>query len=131
MENPALLKIAYGANILILIPACWGLFFGSGVGSVFQGLVTDSAGLRLLVGSVWAAILAASIAGFWQPGFFAPVVLIQIAYKALWLALFVLPLMVAGKYDHIPWGISTIFAMIVLIYPVIFFVCALGRVLIK
>lgn len=120
MNNAGLLKFAYAANILILVPVCWGMFLGSGTASVFQGQVAESAGLRLLVGSLWAAILLASVAGFWAPGFFAPVILIQIVYKALWLATFVLPLIIAGRGAEVPWGIATIFAAIVVTYPFLF-----------
>ncbi len=118
MDAPALLRLAYAANILILVPVCWAMFFGQGVVSVFQGTVAESAGLRLLVGSLWAAILAGSVAGLFAPAFFAPLLLIQIFYKALWLALFVAPLVIAGR--DAPWGIATIFAAIVLTYPYIF-----------
>ncbi len=48
-EGAGLLRIAYAANILILLPVCWGMFLGSGVAGVFEGKVDESAGLRLLV----------------------------------------------------------------------------------
>ncbi|MCH2238685.1 MAG: hypothetical protein A2792_03995 [Sphingomonadales bacterium RIFCSPHIGHO2_01_FULL_65_20] len=115
METGALLRLAYLANILILVPVCWAMFFGNAMASVFQGTVTDSLGLRLLVGSLWAAILSASVFGLFMPVLFAPLLLVQIIYKALWLTLFVLPLMLAGK--PAPWGIASIFAAIVLTYP--------------
>ena len=115
METGALLRLAYLANILILVPVCWAMFFGNAMASVFQGTVTDSLGLRLLVGSHWAAILSASVFGLFMPVLFAPLLLVQIIYKALWLTLFVLPLMLAGK--PAPWGIASIFAAIVLTYP--------------
>jgi hypothetical protein len=121
MTDPAWLRIAYGANILILLTVCAGMFAGPvGGQGVFQGQVPESAGLRLLVGSLWAAILLASIAGLRWPGFFAPVVLIQIVYKALWLAAFVAPLLLSGRADAVPWGIATVFAAIVLVYPLLF-----------
>jgi hypothetical protein len=118
MNPTSLLKIAYGSNIAILIPVCSAMFRGPATNTVFNGAVGDTPGLRLLVGSLWTAILAASIAGFVQPRFFAPVLLIQILYKALWLMTFVVPL-VARKQ---PWpiGIAVCFALIVLIYPFLF-----------
>ena len=122
-----LLRLAYLANIIILVPICWGMFFGSGVGGVFENKVEESAGLRLLVGSLWCAILAGSFAGLFAPRFFAPVVLIQIVYKSLWLLTFVLPLVVAGKSGDVPWGIATTFIIIVLSYPVLFWFSAVGR----
>ncbi len=118
--NPAnLLKMAYAANILILVPVCWSLFAGRGVQPVFNGAVNESAGLRLMVGSLWAAILVASVAGLFYPRFFAPVLLIQIFYKALWLGLFIAPLLMV-KAQPWPSGIAICFALIVLTYPFLF-----------
>lgn len=126
MANPALLKIAYAANILILVPVCWGMFFGRGVAGVFQGAVDESTGLRLLVGSLWFAILCASAAGLKWPEFFAPVILIQIVYKTLWLAVFVAPLVLNAKGAAVPWGIAATFAAIVLTYPVLYWLAWRG-----
>ena len=112
-----LLRIAYLANILILVPVCWGMFFGGGVSSVFEGKIVESAGLRLLVGSLWFAILAASVAGLWFPAWFAPLILVQIVYKTVWLLVFVAPLVIAGRSGQVPWGITASFIGIVLTYP--------------
>jgi hypothetical protein len=92
MNSINLLKIAYVANILILVPVVHAMFFGRGVSDVFAGRVDESLGLRLLVACLWSAILLGSIAGLWWPRFFAAVLPIQILYKSLWLVLFVAPL---------------------------------------
>jgi hypothetical protein len=117
LPQPAWLIPAYVANILILIPVCYGMFFGGGVADVFNGKVTESEGLRLLVGSLWFAILVASILGLFKPAFFAPLLLVQIIYKSLWLLAFVLPIYAAGK--AIPMGISVTFVAIVVTYPLL------------
>lgn len=118
MHASIFLKIAYVANIFILVPVCWSMLAGRGVNGVFEGVVNESAGLRIMTGSLWTAILVASIAGLWFSRFFAPVLLIQILYKAMWLAIFVAPLIIAGK----PWpqAIAICFALIVMIYPFLF-----------
>ncbi|WP_156254869.1 hypothetical protein [Sandarakinorhabdus oryzae] len=113
------LRIAYAANIAILVPVCWAMFAGRGVRAVFQGAVAEEPGLRLLVGSLWAAILLASAAGLVWPRVFAPVLLIQIVYKSLWLALFALPAL-RNPAVPTPTGITIIFALIVAIWPVLF-----------
>ena len=118
-EGAGLLRIAYAANILILAPVCWGMFLGAGVASVFEGKVDESAGLRLLVGSLRFAILACSVAGLAMPKLFAPLLIVQIIYKTLWLLVFVAPLVAAGRGGDVPWGISASFILIVAIYPVL------------
>ncbi len=119
MNSINLLKIAYGANIFILIPVAYAMLFGSGVTNVFDGRVNESAGLRLMVGSLWAAILLTSVAGLFWPRFFAPILPIQIVYKAMWLALFVMPLAQTSGWNAAPKGISITFLMIVVTYPFI------------
>lgn len=116
--SPRWLLIPYVANILILIPVCYQMLFGQGVDAVFDRQVAESAGLRLMVGSLWTAILVASVAGLWWPGFFAPIVLAQVLYKSLWLVLFVVPLWRAGS--PIPGGIAWTFLAIVFTYPAFF-----------
>jgi hypothetical protein len=127
MNSINLLKIAYVANILILVPVVHAMFFGRGVSDVFAGRVDESLGLRLLVASLWTAILLSSIAGLWWPRFFAAVLPIQILYKSLWLVLFVAPLAQRAGWDAVPKGISITFLIIVLTYPVILWFALRGN----
>ena len=114
MEGAGLLRAAYAANILILIPVVWSLFFSGGTRGVFEGKVEDSKGLRFLVASLYLAILLGSAAGLVWPEVFAPLLLLQIVYKATWLSAYVWP----HRHDPgIPIGISASFALIVAIYP--------------
>jgi hypothetical protein len=122
MNHPAWLVGPYILNIFILVPICYSMFFGAGVLNVFEGKVAESPGLRLLVGCLWASILVASILGLFRPAFFAPVILIQVIYKSLWLFAFILPLWIAGK--PFPNGISAVFVFIVLSYPFAFWMAA-------
>jgi hypothetical protein len=115
IRQPNWLIVAYAFNIFILVPVCYHMLIGCGVARVFEHKVPDSAGLRILVGSLWLAILVASLAGLRWPAFFAPVLPIQIFYKGVWLLAFILPLMRASK--PIPVGISVVFALIVVAYP--------------
>jgi hypothetical protein len=117
INAPAWLYPAYALNTLVLVPVVYSMFAGAGVANVFEGKVADSPGLRLLVASFWCAILLASLAGLVWPQFFAPLLLVQILYKALWLMVFVVPLMRSDM--SWPVGISAVFAFIVLTYPVL------------
>ncbi|MEN0040336.1 MAG: hypothetical protein AAF764_03260 [Pseudomonadota bacterium] len=115
--TPHLLWLPYGFNLLILVPVVWAMLAGSGVTGVFEDKVSESQGLRLLVGSLWLAIAVASVGGFFAPRFFLPVLIIQVIYKACWLLIFILPLARAQGWEAIPQGITFVFIGIVLSYP--------------
>ena len=119
MARPSILWLAYGANVAILVPVVWSMFVSGGTAGVFEGKVADSPGLRLLVGSLWFAILACSVAGFLAPMLFAPLLIVQIIYKATWLGAFVAPLAMREGWAAAPQGIATVFAAIVVAYPFI------------
>ena len=118
--KPSILWLAYAANVVVLVPVVWSMFASGGTQGVFEGKVADSPGLRLLVGSLWLAILLASVAGFLAPRFFAPLLLVQVVYKSAWLAAFVAPLTMREGWEAAPQGIAIAFAGIVATYPVIF-----------
>lgn len=110
------LQIPYALNIAILVPVCLAMFAGRGETVVFQGAVASSRGLDLLVGSLWLSILVASVAGLFLPRLFAPLLAMQVFYKATWLMTFVAP--AAGRRARLPIGIAACFAMIVLAWPI-------------
>jgi hypothetical protein len=83
-------------------------------------LIAETPGLRLLVASLWSAILAASVVGLFAPRAFAVVLLIQVFYKAVWLATFVAPRWQSG--EPVPVGISLVFVAIVVTYPLLYWV---------
>ena len=114
---PNLLWLPYGFNLFILVPVVWSMFMGSGVTGVFEGKVEESEGLRLLVGSLWFAIAVASLAGFFAPRFFLPVLMVQVIYKACWLLVFVAPLARSQGWEAVPYGITIVFIGIVVTYP--------------
>jgi len=120
---PGWLVICYLLNILILIPVCLEMFRGRGTQTVFSGAAAPSEALERLVASLWLAILLASVGGLFLPAFFAPVILVQVVYKSVWLAGFVAP----HRRDRaVPSGIAGTFAFIVLAYPVLFLLALFG-----
>lgn len=121
MSATALLRAAYAANILILAPVITGLLLarnGPGVPAL-GGAIAESAGLRLLVASLWAAILALSAAGLVAPSLFWQVLVLQVIYKSCWLVGYVLPLWRAEGPAAVPWGPTLCFVAIVALWPVV------------
>jgi hypothetical protein len=109
----------YVFNILVLVPVAPLTLFG-GVGGmcrVSQGRFPDSPGIRMIVGSMWMALLVTSMLGLYFPRTFAPILLVQMLYKALWLLVFALPRLIGRRVQEIPPGIAITFAVIVVSYP--------------
>jgi hypothetical protein len=110
--------IPYLANIAILVPVAFGSL--TGLLPISRGHFPESAGWRTITGSMWTAILVCSIAGLFHPIIFAPILLLQVLYKAIWLVFYVLPrLRNADSRKEIHWGMAVSFLLIVMFYPLV------------
>jgi len=110
--------IPYLANIAILVPVAFGSL--TGLLPISRGHFPESAGWRTITGYLWTAILLCSIAGLFHPIIFAPILLLQVLYKAVWLVFYVLPrLRNADSRKDIHWGMAVSFLLIVMFYPLV------------
>lgn len=116
-------RLAYAANILILAPVLWSLFRHTGPGELaaFNNAVRNEDGLRLLVASLWLAILVLSAGGLAWPRAMAPVLALQVIYKSCYVIAFVLPALIRGGGGTVPWGVAGSFAAIVLVWPLVIY----------
>jgi hypothetical protein len=113
-----LLLLPYIANIVILIPVALGSL--TGLLPISRGHFPESPGWRTITGSLWTAILACSIAGLFHPIIFAPILLLQVIYKIIWLIGYVLPrLWNTESRNEIHLGITLSFLLIVIFYPLV------------
>lgn len=115
------LRLAYGFNILVLAPVLIGLYAhrGDGVILALGGGIANVDGLRLLVTSLWLAILLLSIAGLVAPRLFIPLLVLQVVYKSVYLATYVAPVIGQKGWGAAPWGPTIVFAAIIVIWPFI------------
>jgi len=115
----ASLYIAYALNILVLIPVALTALLGGQAGNkrVFQGKFPESEGTRTLVGSLWTAILIGSCIGLFHPIPMSPVLILQVIYKSLWLLVFVLPRLMTRRVPEVPWGVASVFLVVIVFYP--------------
>jgi hypothetical protein len=79
-----------------------------------------------IIGSVYVAFGLVSIPGFLSPVKFAPVLLLQLAYKVLWFLVIFLPAAVMGTIPGYGWMMAGLFAtfvigdLIAIPFPVVF-----------
>jgi hypothetical protein len=113
------LRLAYGFNIAVLAPVLVALYRhqGPGVVSAIGGGIANSDGLRLLVGSLWLAVLLMSVAGLVVTRPFVALLAFQVVYKAIYLGTYVIPVGLARGWDAIPAGPAAVFAFIVVVWP--------------
>lgn len=109
----------YIVNLLMLVPVCAAMLLTAdgGIRSVFEGKLTDSAGLRLMILGFWLAVLVGSLLGLAQPRTWAPLLVVQVIYKSVWLLAFALPAWRSGGAAAVPLGIAASFLFIVATYP--------------
>ena len=105
----------FWANILILVPIGLGTLLKPSFTD--QGAFTESAGWRMLVGSLWLAILGGSILGVFWPASFVWLLAFQIVYKSIWLVAYAMPRLLDGRSPEGPAGIAGSFLVIVLVWP--------------
>lgn len=81
---------------------------------VFQDAVQFSQVIRL-VGALWLAIAALSCLGLYFPVSMSPALLVQLIYKASWLAVVFVPALIRGEPASI--GMAVFFAVWVVVLP--------------
>lgn len=111
------LTFAYWANIVILVPIAVATIFR--IFPTDEGRMEESQGWRVLVGSLWTAILVLSVLGLFAPERYVPVLLLQLVYKSIWLLVYAAPRILRREYASIPWGITVSFTAIVAVWPFI------------
>jgi hypothetical protein len=115
-----MIKLAYVLNILILVPVAGATMLSRDAGvTIFEGKFTDSTELRVLVGCLWAAILVCSVIGLIYPREMMGILVLQVIYKGLFLALILVPLMIREGTGAAPLGLTVSFVAIVLVWPVL------------
>jgi hypothetical protein len=111
------IRIAYIANILILVPIAIPTLFK--LFPTDQSRFENSAGWRTIVGSFWLAILIVSVLGIFSPLAFSGVLVVQLIYKFCWLLIYAIPRMIQGRRSEVPSGIALSFLIMVVIWPMI------------
>ena len=94
-------------------PGPWRVSISRGPGVASR---TVAAGVAGAGRGASAAVLAASVAGLKYPVLMAPVLVVQVLYKGLWLAGYAWPRWRRG--EALPVGLCTVFLAIVLTWPV-------------
>lgn len=110
------IKIVYIANIIV---AGWigltSLVSPTKSGTTIFENAYPSTEVIKLVGCLWLSIAILSVLGLWKPSTFAPVLLIQLIYKATWLAVVAIPAI--RTHQPYPGGMAIFFLVWCLVLP--------------
>lgn len=119
--DTAMLRLVYSANILVAGTVGVASLVGgaSALRAVWQAGMDPAAMPVRVVGAFWCAIAMLSVCGLVWPRQFAVVLLVQLVYKATWLAVIALPALLRGRGDTIPGGIAVFFAVWVAVLPLV------------
>lgn len=115
-----MLEIAYAANILVVAPMAYVLWFReNGVATLFGPHITMADGMRRLTASMWTAVVLLSLAGLEWERTFVALLVFEITYKIVFFATYVIPLAVAGRQDEIPRFLSLVFGASLIGFPIL------------
>ena len=109
------IHLAYWINIVVLGPIS--------IATVFRLFPTDqarfeeSAGWRVLAGAVWMSAVVLSVLGLFHPLRYSPVLLLQLIYKPVWLAVYAAPRLLRGESDAVPWIMTGTFVGYIVVWP--------------
>ncbi|MEM8876267.1 MAG: hypothetical protein AAGD23_00205 [Pseudomonadota bacterium] len=114
-----LLRAAYAANILILLPVVVSLFRVRSIEPLpaFGHCGSADAPVAFVLASLWGGILMCSALGLFAPVALIPLLIFQVVYKAIYLASFVALAVLRGKHDTVPIGMVAVFSVIVTVWP--------------
>ena len=109
--------IPYIANIVILVPVIWTMLRGGhGGATAIVGASGHAPVLQLMVACLWSAILALSVLALTDPQRYWPLLLVQVIYKGMFVALWCVPIWLGRVEGTVP-PLTMVFVLIVLIWP--------------
>ncbi len=113
------IRFVFAANVLVAgAVGLSSLLGGAGaLRTVWQAPLDPASQPVRVVGAFWTAIAVLSLGGLFFPRAFAAVLLVQLIYKASWLAVIALPALLGSRAAQVPSGIATFFAVWVVVLP--------------
>jgi len=114
-----LLQIAYSLDIIVSLPVAFTTLIGNdrAAGFLFKSHLPENDSFRIILGSLWMAVLICSMAGMFFPIAMSPILFLQVIYKALWLLLFGFPRWLSDRRKEVPKRIAVICIATILAFP--------------
>lgn len=115
------MQIVFAANVLVAgIVGFLGLFYPElAARTVFQSPNAPGVGTSV-TGAFWLAIALLSLPGVFFPLQLSAILLVQLLYKGLWLAVIAVPALLNGSGAQLPVGMAVFFAVWVVVIPVVY-----------
>ena len=113
------LQIGYVLDLAVSLPVALVTLIGSEPAAkrLFREKLPEDPSVRIALGAMWLAIALGSAAGIALPVAMAPVLVLQLVYKGLWILLFALPRWLGGRFAEVPLRTALTFLAFVVVYP--------------
>jgi hypothetical protein len=113
------LQLAYLLDVIVSLPAAVTMLMGSETAArwLLGDKLPEERSSRIVLGSLWAAIALCSGAGVFIPVAMAPVLIVQVIYKSLWIGLHAVPCWLRGRSEEVPRPLAGTFLAYVIAYP--------------
>ncbi len=114
-----LLQVAYLIDAIVTAPLVVAVLTQNKgwIANLLGPVVPGDPSSQILIGVMWAALMTTATTGLVYPVAMAPVLIVQLIYKCLWLLLFALPRWLGGRSAEVPWRVAALFAAYVGTYP--------------
>lgn len=115
----SLLQVAYVLDILVSVPVAFTTLVGNErmARFLFKETLPDSDNFRIILGSLWMAVLLCCVMGIIFPVAMSPLLVFQIIYKAIWLLVYAIPRWLNGRKKEVPKRIAAICVATILAFP--------------
>lgn len=115
------LRLMYAANVMLagIVGVSSLLTPPVATVTVWQGTSQPEDAAMRVTGALWSAIALLSVLGLRYPVTMAPVLLLQLLYKGMWLLIVAAPALTRGELRTLPTGMAWCFLIWVALLPLV------------
>lgn len=114
-----LLRIGYVVDAIVTAPIALAMLCGhaSWVRRLLDEALPDDRSLQVMLGALWTALFVCLVLGAMWPVTMAPVLLLQLIYKSLWMLGYAIPRWTGRRSGAVSVKVAGLFVAYIAVYP--------------